>query len=186
MRSVLAVIPLVVAAVAIADDAAKTTEIKVDKLTLTVPADWKQEKPSSNLRLAQFVIPAVEGDKEPSELVVFPPFGGSAEANIQRWIAQFEAEGREVKMTEGASTHGKYVLVDLKGTYKKPEGPPILQKSKPAPGYRMYGVILSAKDGGNYFLKLTGPEKTVAAQSDAIRTAFGAKAADEKEYTIEK
>jgi hypothetical protein len=186
MRRFLALIPLAIATVGFAEDAAKTTEVKVDKLTLAVPEAWKQEKPASTLRLAQFSIPAVEGDKEASELAIFPPFGGTAEANITRWVGQFEAEGREVKMTQGESPQGKYIVVDLKGTYKKPEGPPVLQKTKPAPGYRMYGVIFSAKDGGNYFFKLTGPEKTVTAQADALRTSFGAKAADENEYKAEQ
>jgi gluconolactonase len=61
----------------------------------------------------------------------------------------------------------------------------VLQKSTPVPGYRAQNVMLTLKGGGNYFFKLTGPDKTVAAQSEAFRTSFGAKAADEKEYKPE-
>jgi gluconolactonase len=164
--------------------AADTKEVEVDKLKLAVPTTWESEKPSNRLRLAQFVIPKAEGDSEAGELVISPPIGGTPEANIQRWIGQFEADGREAKMTEGTAPDGKYILVNLKGTFKKSIGPPIAMKTTPKPGYRMLGVILQTKAGGNYFFKLTGPDKTVAGQAEALRTAFGAKEADEKEYKL--
>jgi gluconolactonase len=47
------------------------------------------------------------------------------------------------------------------------------------PNARALSVILSTKDG-NYFLRLTGPEKTVSANADALRTAIGADAKSEK------
>jgi hypothetical protein len=181
MRSLLALIPLT-AIVAYADDA--TRVVDVEKIKLTVPESWKSEKPSNNLRLAQFSIAPADGDQDSAELTISPPIGGTTEANITRWIGQFDAEGREAKLTQGSVEQGDYILVDLKGTYKKPMGPPVLGKTTPVPGYKMLGVVFKAKGGGNYFFKLTGPEKTVAAQSEALRTAFGAKAADEKEYKL--
>lgn len=165
--------------------AQETTEVTIDKLKFSLPKSWTQEQPSNSLRLAQFSIPAVKGDAEPTELVISPPIGGSAKANIERWIGQFESTGRSMKMTKGSSPQGDYVFVELSGTYKKSDGPPILGKTKAVPGYRMQAVMLTVKGGGNYFLKLTGPDKTVAAQSDAFRAAFGAKAADETEYKLE-
>ena len=42
-------------------------------ITLAVPADWKQEEPSNNLRLAQFKVDPVPGDKEAADLVVSDP-----------------------------------------------------------------------------------------------------------------
>jgi hypothetical protein len=49
----------------------------------------------------------------------------------------------------------------------------------------MQGVMLTLKGSGNYFFKLTGPDKTVAAQADPFRASFGAKAAGETEYKLE-
>jgi gluconolactonase len=168
--------------------AAATREVEAGDLKLTVPSTWKQQQPSNNLRLAQFQLPAVEGDKDPAELVISPPIGGTREANITRWVDQFEADGRELVMSQGKCAQGEYVLVKLTGTYKKPIGPPILRKSEPAPGYAMYGVMLSVtKDGkaaGNYFLKLTGPAKTVAASEDALRASIAADKAAETEYKL--
>ena len=52
-------------------------DVKARDLTLSVPQSWKQQPPANSLRLAQFIIPAAEGDKEEPELVVSGPFGGS-------------------------------------------------------------------------------------------------------------
>ena len=44
--------------------------------------------------------------------------------------------------------------------------------------------ILTGKDQNNYFLRLTGPEKTVSANADALRAAIGADAKAEKAYAL--
>lgn len=163
---------------------AATVEVKAGELKLQVPGAWESKPPSNNLRLAQFNVPAAEGDAAGAEVVVFPPFGGSIGANIQRWVGQFEADGRELKMLQGAVEQGKYVLVELKGTYKKPIGPPIQQKTEATPGSKMLAVIFQSKAGGNYFLRLVGPEKTVDANAAAFRKAFGGDAAKEEKYEI--
>jgi len=180
MKYLTCLLALAVCCSAYAED--ETREVKAGDLTLKVPKDWKQQQPSNKLRLAQFTIEAAEGDEEGAELVVFPPFGGTIAQNVERWIGQFESEGRSVKMTEGKTDQGSYVFVDLAGTYKKPDGPPFLRKTIAAPGYRMLAVILSSDSGGNYFLKVTGPDKTVKASEDALRASFGADAEKEKAY----
>lgn len=164
-------------------DDPNVSDVKLKDLTLSMPKTWEQQPASSNMRLGQFSIPAAEGDPEAAEYVVFPPFGGSAKQNIDRWIAQFEDQGREVKATQGESDQGKYILVELTGTYKKPFGPPFAQQTKPAADYKMLGVILSS-NMGNYFIKVTGPKKTVSAASDAVRASFGAKADKETAYEL--
>ena len=162
----------------------KTREVKVRDITLNVPETWKQITPTSRFRAGQFAIPAVDGDKEAAELVIFTfgGGGGGVDANVKRWTGQFQAKGRKTKTTTGKSRLGEYVLVDLTGTYNKPIGPPVQRKTKATPGSRMLGVILAIEKKGNYFLKLTGPEKTVTAATKAFRKSFGANASKEKEY----
>lgn len=161
-----------------ADD---TKDVKVGDITLKTPAKWKSSKPTSRLRLAQFSIPAVEGDKEAGELAIFSfGAGGGVKANVDRWIGQFEAEGRTSKTTIGKSKTGEYAFVEIGGTYKKPVGPPIRGKTEAMPNARMLGVILAVAGKGNYFLKMTGPTKTVSAAAEAFRTSFGGDAASEK------
>ena len=171
--------------VASTDDAGateETQEIKARDIVLQVPKSWKSNPPSNNMRLAQFAINAAEGDAEGAELVIFPPFGGSVSQNVQRWIGQFAGEERQLKLTQGTAAQGKYVLVDVSGTYNKPDGPPFLRKTKPTPGYRMLAVLFSSKSGGNYSFKLTGPKKTVSGVTDQFRNSFGGDASKETPY----
>jgi len=162
---------------------AKFRDSRLDvEITLNVPTNWKAQKPTSRLRLGQFDIPAAKDDKEAAELAIysFGGGGGGINANIKRWVGQFESEGRSVKVTEGKSPQGPYVVVDLKGTYRKPTGPPFQQKTVPTPGSRMLAIILTVEKKANFFLKLTGPEKTVTATEAAFRKSFSADKSKEK------
>lgn len=173
---------LLVTPVAFAEDA-KTKEVEVKDIKLDVPETWKAKPtPPNGFRAAQFEIPPVEGDQEGAELVVFhfgPNGGGGVQANIERWVKQFEAEERKLKIFNGKTKQGEYVLVDLSGTWNKPVGPPIAMKTTKAPGSRFLGVILKPETGGDYYIRLTGPEKTVAANAKTFRVAI--KADPEKE-----
>ena len=171
--------------VTLADYKAKETQIvEVKDIKLTVPKAWKSEKPSNNFRVAQFKIDAAEGDKEPAELAIsqFGGGGGAIGDNIKRWLNQFDAKDRKEKITKGNSKQGEYVFVDLTGTYIPA---PFEKRKGPIPGQRMLGVMLMTEEKGLYFLKLLGPEKTVTAAATDLRTSFGAKADDEKDYKQE-
>jgi gluconolactonase len=48
----------------------------------------------------------------------------------------------------------------------------------------MIGVIAKTTAGGNYFLKLTGPERTVDAAAAPLRQTFGGDASAETEYKL--
>jgi len=162
----------------------KTKEVKVRDLTLQVPTGWVKEEPKSRLRLAQFRIPGKDG--KAGELLIFSFGASGVEANIRRWINQYEPEGRTTKIFSGDSEQGKYFLVDLSGTYKKPVGPPIAGKTEPTPNSGTLAVILVIEDKGVYYLKLNGPKELVAAQREPLRKAFGADIAKEKEHTDDK
>ena len=178
---------ILAASCVIAADEKETREVAVKDIKLTVPKAWKQEEPSSKLRVAQFKIAAAEGDKEGAELVInqFGGGGGGVDENVKRWVNQFSAKDRKVKVTKGKSSQGEYVIVDATGTYNRPDGPPFAQKTIPVAGQRMLAVMLMTGENGSYFLKLTGPEKTVTGAADDLRKAFGAKAEDEKEQKSE-
>ncbi|MFQ5732989.1 MAG: hypothetical protein ACE5KM_13695 [Planctomycetaceae bacterium] len=165
----------------------KTREVKVDALKLTVPVAWKQMKPSNRLRKAQFEVPAVKGDAGNVDLVIyeFSGGGGGVGANITRWIKQFQAKGRKAKITRGEAPQGRYVFVDITGTYNKPIGPPIRRMTKALPDARMLAVILVVTKARKvYYLKFAGGAKTVSANAAAIRASFGADASKEKELKL--
>lgn len=163
--------------------AEEAKEVEVKAITLSVPESWEQEPASNRLRLAQFTIKP-EAEESDAEIVVysFGGGGGGVAANVSRWVKQFEAEGREVTVTEGKSKAGDYVLVDIQGTYNKPVGPPIRQQTEKAPNSRMLAAIINVGEEGNYFLKLTGGKKTVAKQVENFRKSYGADKSSEKPY----
>jgi hypothetical protein len=170
-----------------ADEPAKTQAVTAGPIKLTVPETWKKKDASNRFRLAQFTIPKAAGDAEDGEFVVFffgAGGGGGPEANIQRWLGEFQPHDRKQKLTSGKSAQGDYILVDLRGTWNKPIGRRIDQKTVAMPNARVLSVILTGKDQNNYFLRLTGPEKTVSANVDALRAAIGADGKAEKDYAL--
>lgn len=167
--------------------AAETQKVKIGKGTLEVPATWKSEPSTSRMRVAQFTLP--KGDNaEGAELVVFY-FGGGAtggvQANLDRWEQQFHAEKRTVKTVQGTCRDGSYVLSDITGTWKKPDGPPFAQKSIDKPGSRVVSIVWMIGQGestDHYFLKLSGPEAAVTPQIETLRKAIGINMDSEKPY----
>ncbi len=168
-----------------ADDAT-TVDVELKDLKLALPATWKAQKNTSQLRLATYEVPAEEGDSEAGELAVynFAGGGGGVAENLNRWIGQFSSDGRESKLTKGSANGNDYYVADVTGTYNKPVGPPVLRKTEAAEGYAMMAVIVVLKDKGVYYLKLTGQEKTVSAHADALRKSFGGDRESEDPYEI--
>ena len=186
LRTTLATLVLLVGTSGIvsAEDASENTkEVKHKTLTLKVPKNWKQTPARNSMRLATYEIPGVKGDEEKAELTIFsfPGGGGSVEANIARWVGQFDSKGRETHITKGKTGDNNYYVVEVSGTYNKSIGPPIRRQTEAVEGSRMLAVILEL-DSGVFFLKMTGRDKTVKAQAKALRTAFGGKIEGEEEH----
>lgn len=139
----------------------------------SAPAAWKAqaERP---MRAATYTVPKAAGDAEDGECAVFyfgPGQGGGVDANIKRWIGQFDAPGGgpadKLAKTSKAAVNGLPVTrIDLSGTYK-PSGGPMMQATASKPGYRLLGAIVEGPEGAIFF-KLTGPAKTLAAQQAAF------------------
>jgi hypothetical protein len=129
----------------------------------SAPAAWKAQA-QRPMRAATYVVPAAAGDKEDGECAVFyfgPGQGGGIDANIQRWISQFETTAKP--QTGKKTIHGLSVTtIDLSGTYLASAGPMSPTKTS-KPGYRLLGAIVENPQGAVFF-KFTGPAKTVAAQ----------------------
>lgn len=181
-----------VATVSMADDAkkdeakpaVKTQDIDVDGLKLKLPEAWKK-KPLTTLQAANYEVPALGDDTDPSEFTVFhfANGAGTLQDNIARYVRQFDAEDRKMKIYEGETAQGKYTLIDLSGSWTKPsfQGKPNPKK----PNMRMLAVVLHSEKGGDYFVRLTGPKKTVEENATAMRTWIGADPAKEKESKAE-
>ena len=131
-----------------------------------VPGGWVEEERSSSMRLAQYKLPRVEADTEDASLVVYyfgKDQGGSAAANVERWASQMQqADGSKTKITEESFTANglKVTTVDGAGTYVAETAPGSGTFHNKA-GYRLRAAVVETPNG-SYYVKLIGPEKTVA------------------------
>jgi hypothetical protein len=151
------------ALLAIAEDKPAETPFAIGegKLAMTAPAGWKKVQPKSRIIEAEFEIPAAKGDEIPGRLTAMGA-GGTVEANIDRWTAQFTGEGVKPKIEKKTVGGSEVHVVDLAGTYKDtPGGPFAGGKTTLREDWRMLGAIIETKDAGNYFLKLYGPKATI-------------------------
>ena len=139
-------------------------------LVWDVPASWRTEPPANPMRRAQYRIPGAAGD---AELVVFylgPNQGGPPLDNAQRWAMQFvQPDGSDplaALKTRTGDIHGIPALfVETAGTYNSgtmSSGPAVAKEN-----WALLGVVAEGGDA-NWFFKLTGPMKTVAAERGAF------------------
>jgi hypothetical protein len=131
----------------------------------TTPTRWKTG-PEKPMRAATYLIPAAAGDSEGAECAVFMNIGGGVNANIKRWVGQFEqpdGNSSEAKAKQKKETINGFPVttVDLTGIFTG-GGMAMGQPSTKKPGYRLLGAIVEGPEG-EVFFKLTGPAKTVAA-----------------------
>jgi len=143
-------------------------------LKFTVPAGWVEEERTSSMRIAQYRLPKAAGDAEDASLVLYyfgQNQGGSTAANIERWIGQIQqADGSSSKdksKEENLEAHGlKVTAVDVSGIYVG-ETAPGSGTFHNKPGYRLRAAVVETPKG-SYFVKLVGPEKTVAQWNESF------------------
>lgn len=128
---------------------------------------WVSEPPKSNMRVAQYVLPKVEGDPQDATLVVyyFDGQGGTVEANFSRWCGQFTAADGSPATCDGAKKalqeySGVQVhLLDISGSYNAEDmsnqGTTIKGEN-----WRLLAAVMKSNPGP-YFIRLLGPQKTV-------------------------
>lgn len=165
---ILSLIGLVVCqAAALAADAPKT--FTVSELTFTRPEKWQWVEVSSSMRKAQLKVEDA-AKKEICEVVFFyfgEGGGGSTQANIDRWLAQFAEPKEKLNSKVESVTVGgrKVTYVHAEGTYQSgmPGGP-----KTPQPNSMLMGGIIES-DSGNIFIRLTGPVALAKASQAEFR-----------------
>jgi hypothetical protein len=131
-------------------------------LAWTVPSTWQAAPNPNAFRLATF---HVTGNDEVE--VSIARAGGSAEANIERWVHQFGDASSPQRSDR--TVHGlRVAVVEVSGTYG---GGPTMMPGSPStahPGWTLVGAVVQPADGSSYFFKLIGP----SAQVQAARASF--------------
>ncbi|MCB1236564.1 MAG: hypothetical protein KDM91_15965 [Verrucomicrobiae bacterium] len=94
--------------------------------------------------------------------------GGGVEANMQRWIGQFEGTPAVERETAEVASREIHYL-SAKGTYldSMPGAAPFAGPKTPKADYMMLGAVIE-DEKGSVFLKMTGPAKSV----EAVKAAF--------------
>ena len=163
------IVPFLAAFAVLATAPLQADEVEVSGLTFTKPEGWKNEKPSSQMRKAQFSVG--EGDKAGE--VVFFYFGqggaGGVEANVKRWYGQFKGGAEKGKSEKAKAAGVPVTYVTTEGTYMSgpPRGPKVEK-----PDYALLGAIVESKEGA-IFIKFTGPKATVEGATEAFKKMVG-------------
>src|SRR5258705_7964919 len=129
-------------------------------LKFSAPAEWIAEKTTSGMRVAQYKLPKVAGDEEDGSLVIYyfgQGQGGTAAANIERWVNQMQQpDGKSSKdrAKESSQTINglKVDTVDISGTYTA-EMAPGSGTFHNKPNFRMRAAVVETPKG-SYFIKL--------------------------------
>lgn len=122
------------------------------------PASWLEGPPSA-VRAATYRAPGTAGEAEVTVFYFGPSSGGGVEANISRWVAQFQ--GIKSEDTERDQlTVGGFQVTTVRvrsGTFSSgmPGGP-----TTPKENYGLYAAVVQTPSGA-YFFKMTGPKETV-------------------------
>jgi hypothetical protein len=146
-----------------------TIDLADGKILLTAPQSWARKTPRVRIIEHEFAVPVSKGDKEDGRVTVMGA-GGTVEANLDRWIAQFsQPDGSETKNQAPEADRKKTIsgldvqMIDLSGTFRDmprpfdPNGGAVER-----PNYRMLAAVIASPTLGNYFIKFYGPRQTVS------------------------
>ena len=139
-------------------------ELAGGKLVMKAPAEWKVEKPKSNIVQYEFSAPADAKETDEKVRITVMGAGGGVEANLQRWYGQLSQPSgkptKDVAKLEVMDVAGQKIhFVDVTGTFADTMGAGPFS-GKPAvkrENYRMLGAIVETEKLGMYFVKATGP-----------------------------
>jgi len=135
------------------------------------PSRWMASD-ASGMRLATYSIPG-PGGSDPAECAVYyfgPGQGGGVDANIQRWIGEFENPGAHNVATREVAGM-KVSQVRITGTYRAHA----MGATSAPDEHEDWGLLGAVVEGpnGDLFFKLTGPGRTVDGASKEFDAMLG-------------
>lgn len=136
--------------------ATSASEPEARAIDWKAPPRWQLVPNTNTMRLATYRIPAPDGGGAEAELSIMQA-GGTVDANVDRWIGQFdEAARRTAKRTTRDIRGTRVTIVEVEGTFA--DG--MRKNAGPQEGWALLGAIVGTP-GMAHFLKMTGPAKTV-------------------------
>jgi hypothetical protein len=140
-------------------------DVSFDGIRFTIPSGW-DEVPLSAMQQSVLDLRLSRASEKGEVTLTLSSAGGGLDANIERWIGQFELPEGESPKQEKIPFDGKEATwVDLRGTFN---APPMAGGSGPKENWRMLGVAIP-KSPQDYYLKLTGPQDAVAEAEASLK-----------------
>lgn len=136
---------------------AEDSKLTVGEFDFNVAAPWIKAQNAGMMTKAILQFPVEGGTPLDAKFYDFGGPSGGIDANIQRWIGQFEGTPK-VKKEELDFKGTKVILLTVTGTYM--DGMPGGAKTS-KPNYTLLGAIITGAKS-NIFIKFTGPMETVA------------------------
>ncbi|MFO1485204.1 MAG: hypothetical protein U1F71_17720 [Verrucomicrobiaceae bacterium] len=150
---------------------AEEGKLEVAGLTFKFESPWVAVESTGMFR-AGTLNAKVDGVDKPLEAIFYhfpgPGGGGGVDANVQRWLGQFQGTP-ESKREEIDAGGKKITLVTATGTYN--DGPPMGAKT-PRENYTLLAAIVPAADS-NIFIKLAGPKDAIAKLVEGFKKMAG-------------
>ena len=119
--------------------------------------------------MAEFTLPRAEKDSEDGRAGV-STISGPIEDNINIWKGQIDGAEKNAKEEKKEIAGFQVTFLDMSGEYNSQHGQSAPSTSHA--GYRMIVAIIPI-DKQMYFIKAVGPQKTIAANVEAINAFVG-------------
>ena len=151
--------------------ASAQTSVALLDYKAVVPAGWTSKTPSSDMRLAEFVVPSPAGKADVVVYFFGSGRGGDIDANLERWRGQFSSpDGKPVYEKTTSETVGaiSLTIAEFRGTYDRGMGTGGNGEAA-RPNNTLLAVIAETAAGTMYF-QLFGDSKAVDAARDAYMT----------------
>lgn len=168
MKSTIAILIAAFALLTLPAHGEEKENLAVAGLTFEYGEPWIRQQPASSMRAGQLLYDHEDENLKDVELVLFffGGSGGSVRANLDRWIGQFspapKSSEEEIEIDGTTLT-----ILEASGTYMESSGGPFSGNKTARENYTMLAAIVPGTEG-NVFLKLTGPNDSVAAMKDAF------------------
>jgi hypothetical protein len=137
-------------------------------ITWTAPPGWEVAPNASSMRLVTYHLPSTAAYPGHVEVTVTRA-GGTPEANLDRWVGQFDGAGPDTRSTRVVDGF-RVSTLDVSGTYEG--GMTMGGSDEPHPAWALLGAIVET-NGLPYFFKLVGPVAVVQAARPAFDKLLG-------------
>ncbi len=127
-----------------------------------VPSPFRAQAPSSSMRAAEYLFPEQEGEQAATMTVFYfgAGQGGSVQANIARWVGQFQLpEGTQPNISQRTVNDMNVTVIDVTGTFTG--GDMGGRTGAPSGDQRMLGAIVEGPEGPVFF-KMVGDTSLMA------------------------